>query len=67
MYIQFSIFCDVMLLLISLTYVDKFDHFEYSFNFWQLYCLGVFWLVFDFCLFQKIDQRIYQILCEKQS
>ena len=26
-------------------------HFECSVNFWQLYYLYVFWLVFDFCLF----------------
>ena len=55
---NFWFFCGVMLVLISLTYADKFDHFECSVNFWQLFCSDVFWLVFDFCLFQKTDQRI---------
>ena len=32
-YIQFSIFCGVMLVLMSLTYADKFGHFECSVNF----------------------------------
>ena len=57
-YIRFSIFCGVMLVLISLTYTDKFGHFERSVNFWQLFCLDVCWLVFNFCLFQNTDQRI---------
>ena len=50
-HIRFSIFCGVMLVLISLTYTDKFGHFECSVNFWQLFCLDVFWVVFDFCFF----------------
>ena len=41
-----------------LIYADKYGHFECSVNFWQLLCLHVFWLVFDFCLFQKMDQWI---------
>ena len=32
MYIRFSIFCGVMLVLISLTYADKLGHFECSVN-----------------------------------
>ena len=37
-----SIFCGVMLVLISLTYAAKFGLFECSVNFWQLFCLDVF-------------------------
>ena len=44
-------FCGVMLILTSLTYADKFGHFECSVNFWQLFCSDVFCLVFDFCSF----------------
>jgi len=33
MYIRFSIFYGVMLVLISLTYAYKFDHFECTVNF----------------------------------
>ena len=54
---NFRFFWGVMLVLMSLTYADKLGHFECSINFWQLFCLDVFWLVFDFCLFQKMDQR----------
>ena len=36
MYTRFSIFCSVMLVLIFIIYADKFCHFEYSVNFWQL-------------------------------
>ena len=57
-YIRFKIFCGVMLVLTSLIYADKFGHFECSVNFWQLFCLDVFWLVFDFCLFKEMDQKI---------
>lgn len=32
----------------------------------QLFCLDVFWLAFDFCLFQKNEAKnLYQILYEK--
>ena len=48
---DFRFLCAVMLVLISLTCTVKFDHFECSVNFWQLFCLDVFWLVFDFCHF----------------
>ena len=47
-YIWFTIFCGVMLVLIYLTYADKFGRFERSVNFWQLFCLNLFWPVFDF-------------------
>ena len=47
----YSIFCDVILVLISLSYGDKFGHFQCSVNFWHLFYLNVFWLVFDFYLF----------------
>ena len=53
---DFWFFCGVMLVLIFLIY--KYGHFECSVNFWQLFCLHSFWFVFDFCLFQKMDQRI---------
>ncbi|KAG5338239.1 MOS1T transposase, partial [Acromyrmex charruanus] len=33
----------------------------------QLLCLHVFWLVFDFCLFQKMDQRICIKFCVKNK
>ena len=36
-------------------------------NFWQLFCLDVFWLVFDFCLFQKMDQRTCIKFCVKNK
>ena len=57
---DFRFFCGVMLVLMFFIYADKYGHFECSvnFNFLQQRCLHVFWLVFDFCLFQKIDQRI---------
>ena len=35
-------FFGVMLVLISLTYADKFGHFECSVHFWQLFWLDVF-------------------------
>ena len=60
---DFRFFCGVMLVLMFLTYADKFGHFECSVNFWQLFCLDVFWLVFDFCLFQKMEQRICIKFC----
>ena len=47
----------------SLTYADKLGHFECLVNF----CLDVFWLVFDFCLFQKMDQRICIKFCVKNK
>ena len=56
-----------MLVLMSLTYADKLGHFECSVHFWQLFCLDVFWLVFDFCLFQKMDQRISIKFCVKNK
>ena len=49
----------------SLTYADKLDHFECSVNFLQLFCLDGFWLVIDFCLFQKMDQIICIKFCVK--
>ena len=42
-----------------LIYADKYGNFECSVNFWQLLFLHVFGLVFDFGLFQKMEQRIY--------
>ena len=39
---DFWFFWGVMLVLISLTYADKFSRFECSVNFWQLFCLDVF-------------------------
>ena len=56
--LDFPFLCGVILVLLSLTYAEKFSHFECSVNFWQLFYLDMFWLVFDFCLFQKMDQRI---------
>ena len=50
-----------------LTYADKLGHCECSVNFWQLFCLDVFWLVFDFCLFQKMHQRICIKFCVKNK
>ena len=64
---DFRFFSGVMLVLMSLTYADKLSHFECSVNFWQLFCLDVFWLVFDFCLFQKMDQRIAIQFCVKNK
>ena len=55
---EFGFFCGVMLILISPTYADKFDRFEFSVNFWQLFCLDVFWLVFDFCLFGFGNEKV---------
>ena len=55
---DFRFFCGVMLILMFLIYADKYGHLECSVNFWQLVCLHVFRLIFDFCLFQKMDQRI---------
>ena len=49
----------------SLTFADKLGHSECLVNFGQLLCLDVFWLVFDFCLFQKMDQRICIKFCVK--
>ena len=60
---DFRFFFSIMLVLMSLTYADKIGHFECSVNFWQLFCLDVFWLVFDFCLFQKMDQKICSKFC----
>ena len=60
-YIRFSIFCAVMLVLIPLTYANKFGHFECPVNFWQLFCLDVFWLVFDFCLFSFSNKKKSQV------
>ena len=56
-----------MLVLMFLIYADKYGHFECSVNFWQLLCLHVFWLLFDFCLFQKMDQRICIKFCVKNK
>ena len=56
-----------MLLLMFLIYADKYGHFECSINFWQLLCLHVFWFVFDFCLFQKMDQWICIKFCMKNK
>ena len=58
--IRFSIFCGVMLVLISFTYADKFARFECSVNFWQLFCLDVFRLVFDFCLFSFGNKKSHR-------
>ena len=62
---NFQFFCGVMLVLMFLIYADKYGHFECSVNFWQLFCLHEFWLVFDFCLFEKMDQRICIKFCVK--
>ena len=64
---DFRLFCGVMLVLMSLTYANKLGRFQCSVNFWQLFCLDVFWLVFDFCLFQKMDQRICIKFCVKNK
>ena len=40
-----------------ITYAGKFDHFECSVNFWQLFCLDVFRLACDFCLFSLGDKK----------
>ena len=66
-YSIFVFFCGVMSVLISLTYADMVSHFECSVNFWQLFCLDVVWLVFDFCLFQKMDERICIKFCVKNK
>ena len=64
---DFRFFGGVMLVLISLIYAEKFDHFEWSVNCWQLFCLDVFWFVFDFCLFLKMDQRFCIKFCVKNK
>ena len=66
-YIRFSIFCAVMLILTSLTYADNFGHFECSVNFWRLFCLDVFWLVFDFAHSKKWIKEFYQIFRVERS
>ena len=43
---DFRFFCGVMLVLMFLIYAGKYSHFEFSFNFWHLLCLHVFWLAF---------------------
>ena len=50
-----------------LIYTDKYGHFECSVNFWQLLCLHVFRLNFDFWLFQKLYQRICIKFCVKNK
>ena len=50
-----------------LLYADKCGHFECSVNFGQLLCWHVFWLVFDFWLFQKMNQRICIKFCVKNK
>ena len=67
-YIRFWIFYGVILVFKSLTYADKFGHFECSVNFWQLFWLDVFRLVFDFCLFQKNGaENLYKIFRVERS
>ena len=56
---DFRFFCGIMLVLMFLIYADKYGRFEWSVNFWQLLCLHVFWLVFDFKKKKKMDQRIW--------
>ena len=56
----FSIFCHVLLVLIFLTHVDKFDHFEWSVNFCHLFCLAVFWLVFDFWIKEYVSDFVWK-------
>ena len=49
-----------MLVITPRTYADKFGHFECSGNFWQLFCLDLFWLVFDFCLFSYGNKKSHR-------
>ena len=42
-------------------------HFECSVNFWQLFCLDVFWHVFDFYIFQRMVQRLCITFCVKNK
>ena len=56
-----------MLVLMFFIYADEYSHFDCSVNFSQLLCLHVFWLVFNFCIFQKMDQRIRIKFCVKNK
>ncbi|CAD7004723.1 unnamed protein product [Ceratitis capitata] len=65
--IELRFFRGVMLVLMSVTYSDKLGHFECSPNCGQLLCLHVFWMVFDFYLFKKMDQRTCIKFCVKNE
>ena len=55
---DFLLFSSVMLVYISVLYVDNVSHFELSVCFWKLKNLVLFWwAVLFFLLFDKMDRR----------